>query len=274
MTVNYKALQIKARHQVHTMFLGDKLSKLYGEGYDFSELREYQMGDDIRKINWIISAKFGKPYIKELQENRELSIVVAIFMDGSVYFAKDNEKQKKLCEVATVLGYATVQNSNLFRGVFYSSQKVLATPPTKQLHHVENFSQNLFEASLYGTKVDYESSVKELFSRLHKPSLVFILADFLEKIDLSVLSQKHEVIAVIVRSREEESPTKLGEVMLKSPQNNKMVDTYFGNRNIDRYLANLKKSDENQMEHFSSYGIKYIKIFTDDEVVHKLISLF
>ncbi len=274
MTVEHKALQIKAKHQVYTLLLGDKLSKLYGEGYDFSELREYQMGDDIRKINWIISAKLGKPYIKELQENRELSIVVALFMDGSVYFAKDNEKQKKFCEIATVLGYASVQNSDLFQGLFYSSKEVWSTPPTKQLYHIENFSKKLFEDSLFETKVDYNSSLKELFSRLHRPSLVFVLADFLENIDLSVMSQKHEVIAVIVRSRAEESPEKLAEVLLTNPQNGKTIDTYFGNRSIERYLTYLKRNDEKLMEHFASYGIRYVKIFTDDEVVEKLSTLF
>jgi len=274
MTVEYKALQIKAKHQVYTLLLGDKLSKLYGEGYDFSELREYQMGDDIRKINWIISAKLGKPYIKELQESRELSIAVALFMDGSVYFAQDNAKQKKLCEVATVLGYASVQNSDLFQGLFYSSRGVVSTPPTKQLYHIENFSKKLFETSLFETKLDYNSSLKELFGRLHRPSLVFVLADFLENVDLSVLSQKHEVIAVIVRSREEESPKKLAEVLLTNPQNGKTTDTYFGNRSIERYLTHLKKSDDKLMEHFASYGIRYVKIFTDDEVVEKLSTLF
>ncbi len=274
MTVNSKALQIKAKHQVYTLLLGDKLSKLYGEGYDFSELREYQMGDDIRKINWIISAKLGKPYIKELQENRELSVAVAVFMDGSVYFGKDNAKQKKLCEVATVLGYATLQNSDLFRGLFYSSKKEFVTPPTKQFYHVEYFSQKLFEASLLETKIDYESSIKDLSTHLAKPSLLFVLADFLENIDLSVLSQKHEVIAVIVRSRAEESPEKLDEVLLKSPQDGQSVDTYFGASSKKKYLENLKRNDENLMEHFFSYNIRYVKIFVDDEVVERLMALF
>jgi len=107
-----KALQLKARHQVYTLLSGHNLSKLHGEGYDFAELREYQMGDDIRKINWTITAKLGKPYIKELHANRELSIVVCALMDASLYFGSGNAKQKKLCEVATILGYAAEQNAD------------------------------------------------------------------------------------------------------------------------------------------------------------------
>ena len=86
MLKNFRALQIRARHQVYTLLSGNNLSKLHGEGYDLSELREYQPGDDVRKINWIITAKQGKPYVKELHANRELSVVIAAMMGGSLWF--------------------------------------------------------------------------------------------------------------------------------------------------------------------------------------------
>ena len=269
-----KALQLKARHQVYTLLSGHNLSKLHGEGYDFSELREYQMGDDIRKINWTITAKLGKPYIKELHANRELSVVVAALMDGSLYFGVGNAKQTKLTEVATILGYAAQQNADLFTGISYEQNQINTTPPTKQLYHIEQFSKTLFEASLLGTKVDYNTSVQDLFKRVHKPSLIFVIGDFLEEVDLSLLAQKHEVIAIIIRDREEESPKKLGEVTLSSPQSNTKIDTYFGKKSIEKYLARLQENDEKLIEHFSRYDIRYVKIFTDDEVVGKLLGLF
>jgi len=274
MNQSFKALQLKARHQVYTLLSGQNLSKLHGEGYDFSELREYQMGDDIRKINWTISAKLGKPYIKELHANRELSVVVAALMDGSLYFGSGNAKQTKLTEVASLLGYAAQQNADLFTGISYEQNKTHATAPTKQLYHIEQFSKTLFEASLLGTKVDYHSAIQDLFNRVHKPSLVFVIGDFLEEVDLSLLAQKHEVIAIIMRDREEESPKKLGEVTLSSPQSSMKIDTYFGKRSIEKYLAKLNENDEKLMEHFSQYNIRYVKIFTDDEAVRKLASLF
>ena len=127
MNAAIKALQLKARHQVYTLLSGHNLSKLHGEGYDFSELREYQIGDDIRKINWTITAKLGKPYIKELHANRELSVVVAAFMDASLYFGPGNAKQEKLTEVATLLGYAAQQNSDLFTGLSYTQESTNTT---------------------------------------------------------------------------------------------------------------------------------------------------
>jgi len=274
MNQSFKALQLKARHQVYTLLSGHNLSKLHGEGYDFSELREYQMGDDIRKINWTITAKLGKPYIKELHANRELSVVVSSLMDGSLYFGSGNAKQTKLTEVAMVLGYAAQQNNDLFTGICYQEDRSSMTPPTKQLYHIEQFSKTLFDASLLGSTLNYTSAMQDIFKRIHKPSLLFVLGDFLEEVDLSLLAQRHEVIALIIRDREEESPKKLGEVTLNSPQDGSKIDTYFGKRSREKYLAKLKENDDKLMEHFSRYDIRSVKIYTDDEVVGKLLSLF
>ena len=274
MTTNLKALQLKARHQVYTLLSGHNLSKLHGEGYDFSELREYQMGDDIRKINWTITAKLGKPYIKELHANRELSVVVATLMDGGLYVDDDNSKQRKLTEVATVLGYAAQQNADLFSGISYEEKRTYATPPSKQVYHIEQFSQTLFEASVLHRKLDHSLALKDLFKRLHKPSLLFMIGDFLEEVDLSLLAQKHEIIAVVIRHREEEFPKKLGEVTLADPTGTGRLDTYFAKKSIDAYRAKLAAHEQKRLEHFARYGIRSVKIFTDEEVVGKLIRLF
>jgi uncharacterized protein (DUF58 family) len=274
MTTHLKALQLKARHQVYTLLSGHNLSKLHGEGYDFSELREYQMGDDIRKINWTITAKLGKPYIKELHANRELSVVVAAFMDGSMYFALGNAKQEKLTEVATLLGYAAQYNADLFTGIGYTQSGTHAMPPTKQQYHIEKFSETLFESPLLNTTLNMNSATEDLFKRIHKPSLIFVLGDFLEEVDLSLLTQKHEVIAVIIRDRAEEAPEALGEVTLEDPQNGKSLDTYFGKRNIKQYLEKLGENDTKLWEHFARYDIRHVKIFTEDEVLGKLMKLF
>ena len=274
MNLALKALQLKARHQVYTFLSGHNLSKLHGEGYDFSELREYQMGDDIRKINWMITAKLGKPYIKELYANRELSVVVSALMDGSLYFGSGNAKQTKLTEAVTLLGYATQQNADLFTGVSYTQKQTYSTAPTKQLYHIEQFSKMLFTTSLLDTSLDTSASIEDLFKRIHKPSLIFVIGDFLEPVDLSLLAQKHEVIAVIIREREEEYPKRLGEVSFSSPQDGSKMDTYFGKRSIEKYLTKLQENDTKHIEHFSRYDIRYIKIFTDEEVFPKLMALF
>jgi len=279
MNHTFKALQLKAQHQVYTLLSGHNLSKLHGEGYDFSELREYQVGDDIRKINWMITAKLGKPYIKELHANRELSVVVACLMDASLYFGSVNSnavnaKQTKLTEVATTLGYATQQSADLFTGLAYTEDKIEQTPPTKQLYHIEQFSKTLFEATLLGTTLHKKDAIENLFTRIQKPSLVFVLGDFLETVDLSLLAQKHEVIAIIIRDKEEESVPSLGEVTLTNAQNNESLETYFGKRSKQDYQQKRIENDEHNSEHFTRHSIRSLKIFSDEDVVSRLITLF
>ena len=269
-----KALQLKARHQVYTFLSGHNLSKLYAEGYDFAELREYQQGDDIRKINWTITAKLQKPYIKEFHANRELSVVICTFMDGSLYFGSGNDKQKKLTEVATLLGYATQQNRDLFTGICYTQSMTHLTPPSKQIFHIEQFSQKLYALPLLETKLSYAKSIQNLFKRIAKPSLVFVIGDFLEEVDLSLLAQKHEVIAVIIRHKDEEHPKRLGEVILKNPQTSQTLNTYFAQKSITKYQNKLAKNDALLHAHFSQYEIRWVKIFTNEEVIHKLMTLF
>jgi len=267
-------LQLKARQEVYTLLSGNNLSALHGEGYDFSELREYQIGDDIRKMNWVVTAKLGKPYIKETHSNRELSVVVTALMDGSFYFGKGNNKQIKLTEIATILGYACAQQGNLFTGFCYTQDACSYTPPTKHLYDISQFSKTLFDLPLLDSTLDKHASIKNLFKSIHKPSLIFVLGDFLEEIDLSILAQKHEVIAIIIRDREEERPKKLGEVTLTSPKDSTQIKTYFGKRTIGKYLLKLQAHDKRLTKHFSRYGIGHVKIDTEDNVVRKLLSLF
>jgi len=274
MNSQLKVLQLKAKHQVYTLLSGHNLSKLYGEGYDFAELREYQMGDDIRKINWTISAKLGKPYIKELHANRELSVVAAAFMDGGMYFGTGNEKQKKLTEVATLLGYAAQGNADLFTGIAYMGETQAIGIPTKQLYHIEQFSKTLFDASLLQTNLDYPMAVGDLFKRLSKPSLLFVLADFMEPVDLSLLAQKHEVIAIVIRDKEEVFPQKHAEVTLHDPKSTNKLETYFSKKNQAQYRAKLLAHDYAQQVHFRRYGIRFVEIFSKEEVLGKLMKLF
>jgi len=271
---HYKSLQIKAKRDMYRLLSGNFLSSLHGEGYDFAGLREYQIGDDIRKINWTITAKLNKPYIKELHTNKELSIVVASLMDGSLYFKSGNAKQDKITEIATILGYASQNSNDLFRGVIYTQNEIYSTPPTKQLFHIEEFSRRLFDSYILNTTLDRQRAIDELFGRIERRSLIFILSDGLEYIDLSLLAQKHEVVAITIRDKEEISPSQWGETTLQNPQNGDRVDRYFNKRAIRSYLKKLQAHDEIQKEHYGIYNISNITITTDDDSVVSLMRLF
>ena len=274
MTSDFRALQLKARHQVYTLLSGRNLSQLYGEGYDFAELREYQQGDDIRKINWTVTAKLGKPYIKELHANRELSVVVASLMDGSLYFKESNAKQVSLTQTAMLLGYAAQHNADLFTGIAYTPHEVYATPPTKQLYPIETFSRHLYESRLLHARLDRNTAIEDLFKRLDKPSLLFIISDFLEEVDLSLLAQKHEVIAIVIRDAQEETPFPEGEVMLEDPRGGNKRRAWLSDRTLASYKEHYALHDAALKAHFERYDIRHIKILTNQEPIERLLRLF
>ena len=274
MTADFKAILLKARHQVYTLLSGHNLSRLHGEGYDFAELREYQVGDDIRKINWTITAKLGKPYIKELHANRELSVAVAAILDGSLFVGTDNSKQQVFTEVASLLGYAAQHSGDLFTGIGYTDTGTFSTPPTKQLFEIERFCEEIYRFDALHTNVTCQNAIENLFGRIHKPSLLFVLHDFLEPVDLSVLAQRHEVIAIIIRHREEEILGQRAHTLLHDPRTGREQEHYLRSQSRRNYLARRKAHDEKLLAHFSQYGIRYVKIFTDETAVEKLVRLF
>jgi len=275
---HFKTLQLKAKHQVYTLLSGNNLSKLHGEGYDFSELREYVVGDDIRKISWNVTAKMGRPYVKELHANRELSVAVASMMSASLQFGlkgsvEERAKQDKLVEVATLIAYAAQHNSDLFTGIYYKGSQNYATAPTKQLYTIDKYCQSLYECDTLGTKLKVSEIASDLFARLHRPSLLFIIGDFLQPVDLSLLAQKHEIIAIIIRHPHETNPQKLGEIILQNPENERVKNIFFGKESIKNYQKKLEESDERIKAKFDKYGVRYTTITSDEEAVAKLMSL-
>lgn len=273
-TLALKSLKLKAKDQAYTLFSGNHLSTLQGEGYDFSSLREYELGDDIRKIHWISTAKMGRPYVKTLHSNRALSLVVCALLDGAMYFAQGNDKQKKLTEVATLLAYLTRLHSDLFTGIAYTQSKIIQSPPLQGEYAIEHFAKTLYTLPLLDTKVDISRSLKELFIRLQKPSLLFILSDFLEDIDLSLLAQKHEIIAIVIRDPREETLELLGEVTLNQPQKDEKKELYISKSTRNYYLNHFKKHEEKRQQHFMEHGIKMMKVFTNDNILEKFLEFF
>ncbi|SFV55557.1 hypothetical protein MNB_SV-9-1618 [hydrothermal vent metagenome] len=269
----FKLIEIKAKEQSYSLLSGNHISKMYGEGYDFGELREYQIGDDIRKINWTISAKMQKPFIKELHSNRELSVCVTALISPSLYFGLEDtkmvrEKQNLITEIYLLLGYSTVYNQDLFTGVYYFNNKSYLTPPTKQRYTIEKFAEKIYNLNIKNSTLDYNIS-KDLFSKIINRSIIFIIGDFLEDIDLSILSKRHEVVVIIVRHRDELNPKALGEVILKNPSNQEEKSSFFGNSIIEKYIKELKKSDDKLYNHLNQFNIKYINIDTGDNILDK-----
>ena len=270
-----KKIIIKARRAVFSEAVGNNTTLLKGEGYDFVELREYEDGEDVKKIDWTISAKMQKPYVKVFHSQRELNVTIAPILGGSVYFRTKRSKEGIISEISAILGYSCIKQGDSFDSFICNEQVALNTKKTKKIFAVNQMTENIFNYDVLNKKVNYKLIIDELFQKVKKKSIIFLIGDFfaIENLDLRVLAKKHEVVAIIVRDKFEESPKALGSVNLIDPQNKKNFNGDMSNSLIKEYKAKIKENDHKLYEHFQKCGIRFTKIYTHEEPITKLIPL-
>ncbi len=270
-----KKILIKARRAVFSEVLGNNTTLLKGEGYDFVELREYTDGEDVKKIDWTISAKMQKPYVKVFHSQRELNITIAPILGGSVYFGTHKFKQEIISEICAILGFSCVKQGDSFDSFIVNEKVTLNTKKTKKLFGVPFMVDKIFNYSSLSHHVNYKTMTNDLFKMVKKKSIIFLIGDFFDisTLDLRILAKKHEVVAIIVRDKFEESPKALGNVNLIDPQNKKLFAGDMNNSLVKEYEIKIKENDHNLYEHFQKCGIRFVRIYTHEEPISKLIPL-
>ena len=262
---------LKAKEDVYRLLQGGNFSKFLGQGYDFSELRTYDSSDDIRHISWVNSAKFGEPYVKKMHEERELNVVVVMLVDGRMVIG---EKQELMGQLFAVLSYSALYANDLFQSCVFMGEGFEQHEPTKRIEEVESTLKQLLEVESLGLALDYSQIEQRLLEKIEEKSLLFLVGDFLEEVDLSVLAQKHEVSVLIVRDPWEETPAQKPEAQLLNPITNKLFSQTLSSSAIKHYQERLEEHDQKLYAHFNEHKIRYVKIFSSDEVVEKLEGLF
>ena len=263
-----QTILLKAKEDVYTHMSGGNLSRILGQGYDFSELREYDSSDDIRHISWINSAKLGQPYVKRMHEERELNVAVCSLIDGRFLLGK---KQELLAYVVALLGYSAYESNELFSAFTFVGSQLKSYEPTKNIYTIEKVVEDISEAELLGQKIDYRKTSDIGLASKH---LLFVVGDFLDEIDLSLLAQQHEVVVLMIRDVLEESPKLSSDEQLLNPQTNQPIAQTIGKKAILHYKAKLLEHDERLSSHFHQYGIRYIKLYREEELLWKLEQLF
>lgn len=272
-TSKYHKLQtilLKAKKDVYTHLHGGNLSRILGQGYDFAELREYESSDDIRHISWINSAKLGQPYVKKMHEERELNLAVCTLIDGRFIMG---EKLEILTHILAILGYSAYEANDTFFSIVMCGSKVKRYPPTKNIEQIEQSIEDVYNLKLLNTIVDYGKVESELLSKVEAKSLLFIIGDFLDPLDMAILAQKHEVIVIIVRDEFEENPTPLPNTQLIDPRTSKTFNQTLSKRAIEYYKNRLAEHDKRLMEYFYAHNIRFVKMYRKEEVLQKLESL-
>ena len=259
-----KKILVRARRQVFSEMSGNNPSIFKGEGYDFVELREYMPGDDIRHIDWNITAKMQAPYIKIFKEERELNVVVATMLNGSVYFGSKKFKQDLIAELVALLSFSTLKNGDLLSSYIFTDKMITYSKPTKKMSFATKNVAQILEFDPLHQKADYSLMANTLYKRLKRKSLVILIADFFEIPDLRVLAKKHEVIALIVRDRLEEHPPVMGFSSLMDPESGAVLEGDFNEKSVKNYAVKVHAHDKVLYENFRNCGIRFTKVYTDD----------
>jgi len=265
---------VRARRQVFSEMVGNNPSIFQGEGYDFIELREYMPGDDIRHIDWNITAKMQKPYIKIFKEERELNIVVASMLNGSVHFGAKKFKQELIAEIAANLSYAVLHNGDLLSHHIYADSLYHESKPTKRLSSVTKSVEALLGFDPLNKVANYSLLAETLYKRVRKRSLILIVADFFELPDLKLLAKKHEVIAIIVRDRLEEKPPVMGFASLRDPETGQHLEGDFSQKSVNAYAAKVHAHDRELYAQLRKDEVRFTKIYTDENSAIALRRLF
>ncbi len=268
-----REILIKSKRKIFSQNIGNNPTTFVGNGLDFSELREYDFGDDVRKINWKATAKEQRPYINLFTEERELNIVLAFMAGGSIGFGSRRIKQEVMAEVLALLGFSAMKNSDSVTTLAFDTKERYFRKPTKSINALHEILPNLLELNVMGQTVDYEKLSEYLLGRIKQKSIVFIIGDFFEEFDLSLLSAKHEVYAIMVRDHFEESPQLEGSLDLIDPATLERNAFEFDKGMIASYQALVEQEDKKHYEHFMGHHIRYTKIYTDEDPYYKLNNL-
>lgn len=259
-----KKILIRARRQVYSEISGNNASVFYGEGYDFVELREYMPGDDIRHIDWTITAKMQTPYIKIFKEERELNVVVAVMLNGSVHFGSVEFKQDVIAQLVALLGFSVIKNGDLLSTYIFTDRLVSHSRPTKKISMIQKSVSEILDFSALHKKADYKLMGDTLYKRLRRKSLIVLVGDFFEDVDYKVLAKKHEVVALVVRDKLEEKPPAVGFASIVDPETGATIESEFSRDSVNGYAKTIALHDKKLFESFRKSGIKFSKIYTDD----------
>ncbi len=269
-----KEIIIKTKRRLFGANLGNNVSIFQGNGLDFSEIKEYNIGDDVKKINWKVTAKEQKPYINIFNEERELNIVVCFMLSGNIYFGSIAQKQEIMSEISTIIGYSAIKNSDRFTSIVFSKEEERIFKPSKNINSVYEALEYELELNPLGKEVDYKNLSNYLLQSLKQKSIIFIIGDFYEDLDFTYLSAKHEIYCIIVRDLFEENPKFDDEVALIDLKTLKQEELVVNKSVVNEYKKLIDKRDKKLYQHFLKNKITFTKVYTNEEPFIKLQSLF
>ncbi|OPX27474.1 MAG: hypothetical protein B1H07_01255 [Campylobacteraceae bacterium 4484_166] len=264
-------IKIKTRKNIFSHITGEHSSYLSGDGLDFKNIRQYDTNDDIRHINWKVTARTQDAYVNIFNENKQLDVVILCLFSKSLDFGSFKTKKTILKECLEILANSVLYSQDRLTTAFFGSKELAFFPPTSNKKVVKTVLDSF--DTIKGSVIDIEILQSYILNKIKKPSLVFVVGDFLDEINLDIVSYKHELFAVIVRDKLEENLELYGDWTINDMNTNTQENIIIDKPTAKIYRQKMKKFDDNLIRNFIKNKIKYQKIYTDEKPLKKLQKL-
>ncbi|WP_457610650.1 DUF58 domain-containing protein [Lutibacter sp.] len=274
-----RKIEIKTRRLSDHIFSGEYHSSFKGRGMTFSEVRQYQYGDDVRAIDWNVTARYNEPFVKVFEEERELTMMLLVDISGSEYFGTTQQfKRDTITEIAATLAFSAIQNNDKVGLLLFSDNVELFIPPKKGKSHVLRIIRELIDFQPKSTKTNISEALKFLSSVMKKKAIVFMLSDFMDEdyeSTLKIAGKKHDLTGIRVYDKHDVSIPNLGMVSMLDAETGKTMLVNTASKSVrNSYKAYYLKKVAYYEKSFSRSGAGTISSRIDESYVKKLLGYF
>lgn len=274
-----RKIEIKTKGLSKNIFAGEYHSAFKGRGMTFSEVREYQYGDDVRSIDWNVTARFNAPYIKIFEEEREMTVMLLVDVSGSREFGTMTQlKKNMITEMAATLAFSAIQNNDKIGIIFFSDCVEKFIPPKKGKSHVLHIIRELINFYPEHRSTDIADVLRYETNAIKKRCTTFVISDFMdEKFEdaMMIASKKHDMVGIQVYDKREEELPNAGLIKLTDAETGKDLWVDTSNKNVrQQYTKNWHTKQDELKRIFTKCGVDNVKIRTDEDYVKGLMKLF
>jgi uncharacterized protein (DUF58 family) len=276
-----RQIEIKTRGLSRNIFAGEYHSAFKGRGMAFSEVREYEFGDDIRNIDWNVTARYSHPYVKVFEEERELTVMLLIDVSGSREFGSfEKLKKNVITEISAVLSFSAIQNNDKIGVIFFSDRIEKFIPPKKGKSHILRIISELIEFQPQHSGTDITEAVRYLTNAIKKRCTTFVISDFMDdnpglEMALSIANNKHDVVSLKIYDEREKELPPIGMLKLKDAETGEYVWVDSSSRKTRKVYAEWWQKHTAKFDAmFKKCGVDYVDINTNEDYVKSLMNLF
>ena len=274
-----RKIEIKTRRLSDNLFGGEYQSTFKGRGMTFSEVRQYQYGDDVRSIDWNVTARYNEPFVKVFEEERELTLMLLVDVSGSEMFGtKSQLKKEVITEISATLAFSALQNNDKVGLLLFSNQVELYIPPKKGKSHILRIIRELLEFSPINKLTNINISLEFLSGILKKKSIVFLLSDFMDdkyEKTLSIMAKKHDLTGIRVFDPKDESIPNLGLIQINDSETGEFKWINTQSSSVRKAYSDFFYKNVSFFENvFKKNGAGILSCRVDESYVIKLLNFF